>query len=302
MFYSKITVSALPNTGFKRLALVIAAAIVTLIPSAKAVTNIDNTSNNPLVTEGYAQLEAGKPEVAIDSFNKALDANENDLSALLGKAMSYADKQDHAKAFSSYDTIIQHYPRHSFAWNGRGLAAFNLEDFDEALDSFENATADKPVEGIFYESLAWTQMCRGDFVNAAESAKTATLMYSRRGESSVYPILIAYFSYLEVNDLENANRTLAYAVKNRPFNKWPSPVIDYLTDNINEPALISYVLDTAQETEAHVYIGLKLASEGDVVKSKAHLEWVAKHGDPRVFEYTLARAMNLRESVATLTR
>jgi tetratricopeptide (TPR) repeat protein len=255
---------------------------------------------NPLVTEAYGLLESGDADGALEQFQQALSENKADLSALLGQAMIFADLQRHAEAFSSYDAIVKNYPRHAFAWNGRGLAAFNMEDFDTALSSFENATAEQPINGFFFESLAWTQMCRGEYPQAAESAKKAILMYNRKNESSTYPLLIAYFSYLESEDLKNARATLLYAAQNKPANIWPAPVIDYLTNSIDANELISFVTDTAQETEAHTYIGLKLRSTQLEDQAKKHLEWVARNGDTRVFEYTLARALNLQDSVALL--
>ena len=255
-------------------------------------------SDCPFVTEGYVQLQAGNSEVALEAFSKALESNANELSALLGQAMIYAGQLNHEKAFATYDSIIQQHPRHIDAWGGRGIAAFNMGDFDEALSSFEEATADTPINGFYYESLAWTQMCRGDFKEAAATAKTATLMYGRAGENSVYPLLIAYFSYLETSDQESAERTLKYAQQNSPVNQWPSPVIAYLSGKIDEDQLISYVMDTAQETEAHTYIGLQLRQSDHPDRATKHLKWVSTHGDPRVFEQTLARTFQLRSSVA----
>lgn len=260
------------------------------IPAAKEA--------NPFISQGYANLEAGEPDKALSAFHKALESNKKDISALLGRAMVFAEQQRHEDAFSAYDTIVDYYPRHAFAWNGRGLAAFNMEDFDEALNSFEQATADRPVNGFFYESLAWTQMCRGEFQNAAVSAKTATLMYQKKGEAAVYPLLIAYFSYLEAGDTENAARTLDYMRKNKPANRWPAPVVDYVSEAITAPEMISFVTDTAEETEAHTYIGLVLRSRGLHEEALKHLGWVSRHGDTRVFEYTLARSLNLQHRVA----
>jgi len=257
-------------------------------------------AHNPLVTEAYQLLEAGDSDGALAHFQQALDENEKDLTARLGQAMTLADLQRHDEAFASYDAIVHQYPRHAFAWNGRGLAAFNMEDFDTALDSFERATAEQPVNGFFYESLAWTQMCRGEFAAAARSAKQATLMYQKSSESSAYPLLITYFAYLETGDLANAQATLKYALRNKPVNRWPAPVIDYLAGSLTRPELLSFVTDTAQETEAHTYIGLKLRSGGAEDLALRHLDWVSRHGDNRVFEYTLARSLNLRDSVALL--
>jgi len=257
-------------------------------------------SQNPLVTQAYNLLQSGDSVAALDHFQQALTDNGEDLSALLGQAMIFADLERHAEAFDTYDTIVQTYPRHAFAWNGRGLAAFNMEDFDTALTSFEQATSEQPINGFFYESLAWTQMCRGEFSEAAVSAKKATLMYNKKSENSAYPLLIAYFAYLETGDLQNAQSSLKYAVQNKPLDLWPAPVIDYLAGSIEAPELISFVMNSAQETEAHTYIGLKLRTTKEEAEAKQHLEWVARNGDSRVFEYTLARALNLQDSVALL--
>lgn len=259
-------------------------------------------SDSQFVSEGYAQLEAGQPENALIAFGQALAADGDDLSARLGQAIIYAEQERHQEAFSSYDLIVQLYPQHAFAWNGRGLAAFNLEDFDTALTSFQMATVDHPVNGFYYESLAWTQMCRAEFVDAAESAKKASLMYSRKGETSAYPLLIAYFSYHESGDAENAMRTLQYANKNKPANQWPAPVIDYLSEKIDESDLISYITNSAEETEAHTYIGLYLRLLGETDAASQHLNWVSRNGNSQVFEYTLARAINLQNNVASLAR
>ncbi len=257
--------------------------------------------DNQIVTEAYQLFESGEPDAALAQFETALDNNSEDLSARLGQAMVFADLQRHEDAFESYDVIVRQHPKHAFAWNGRGLAAFNMEDFDEALHSFVQATAEQPVNGFYYESLAWTQMCRGEYSDAVASAKTATLMYNKKRESSAYPLLIAYFAYIETGDLQNAQTTLRYAVQNKPLKIWPAPVIDYLVGNLSESDLISSVTNTAEETEAHTYIGLHHRSKDEIDKAMLHLDWVARNGDPRVFEYTLSRALQIQDSVALFT-
>ncbi len=252
------------------------------------------------IENGYTLLNKGDKEGAISSFDNAIQKDPENVNALLGRAMVFASQERHSKAFIAYDAVVKRTPENAFAWNGRGLAAFNLEDFDQALFSFERSTLDNPVNGFFYESMAWALMCRGDFNRAAESAKQATLMYSRIGKTTIYPIFIAYFSYAENGDINNAQRTLSYAARNKPRKGWPAPIVDYLTGLIDREDLISYVSNTAEETEAHTYIGLNLRSQQQFDDASKHLSWVSRNGDTRVFEYTLARAINLQNRMAMM--
>lgn len=245
-----------------------------------------------LISQAYDLFDQGNTQGALDSFDLAIEENADALPALLGKAMVLAERQEHREAFMAFDKVVKVHPRNAFAWNGRGLAAFNLENFDEALNSFQKATVDHPVNGFYYESLAWTHMCRGEFGEATEKAKKATLMYNQKGESPAYPLLIAYFSYLEEGKRAEALRTLKYALKNKPAeNTWPHPVFDFLAQKIEASDLISYVTDKSQETEAHTYIGLRLRTTGEDLLANRHFDWVSAQGDNRVFEYTLARAL-----------
>jgi tetratricopeptide (TPR) repeat protein len=115
-------------------------------------TNISNVSDpillqSPLVSQAYELLELGDSAGALDHFQQALTVNAENLSALLGQAMIFADLGRHAEAYATYDNIVANYPSHAFAWNGRGLAAFNMEDFDTAISSFKQATTEQPING-----------------------------------------------------------------------------------------------------------------------------------------------------------
>lgn len=270
---------------------------------ATAAVQVPAEASSTLVSEAYELFESGETELALDNFNKALEEDAGNLPARLGQAMVFSEQERHEAAFNSYDLIVQDHPSHAFAWNGRGLAAFNIENFDEALDSFKRATADQPINGFFYESLAWAHLCRGDYPEAAISAKQATLMYNQNGETASYPLLITYFSQVEQGNQDQAKRTLKYAQNNKPANRaWPTPVFEYLIGQLSAQNLISFVTDTAQETEAHTYIGLHLRAQGQVDQAQAHLNWAASKGDARVFEHTLARTLQAPDKVAVLAQ
>lgn len=257
-------------------------------------------SANPLLSEGYVHLQAGQLDQALLAFDQVLQTDADDLSARLGQAMIYAGQERHQDAFIAYDSIVRDHPKYRMAWHARGLAAFNLEDFDTALNSFQMATMDQPVNGYFYESLGWVYMCLGDFAAAAAAAEEASKMYAYEGETSLYSLLIGYFCYHELGDRVNAVRMLKYANRNKPLNQWPAPVIDYVSKTIDQSELISHVTNRAQETEAHTYIGLHLRLLGQHDAANQHFNWVSRHGDPKVFEYTLARAFHLQTNLAAV--
>lgn len=250
------------------------------------------------VKESFSQLDAGEHEQALKGFREAMAESKDNLAARFGEAMALSALDRHKDAFASYDAIVNHHPDKGFAWNGRGLAAFNMADFDTALASFQKATSSDQAQGFFYESLAWTRMCRGEFKQAIEAAKRAAMLYNREGSSNIYPLLIVYFSQLEENNKVQAKKTLAYANSTQREEKWPSPVLSYLKGQIDASGLISHVSNFSQETEAHTYIGLHLRVSDDPKRAERHLQWAAKKGDDRVFEHTLAKSLNLRHQVA----
>lgn len=287
---------------FKPIAGAVVVVVASLAPLQLAAELTDASQDSANFTsEAYKFFESGETQLALEAFNKALEADASDMTARMGQAMVYQEQNRYEDAFKAYDLIVKSFPGHAYAWNGRGLAAFNMENFDEAVSSFQRATADQPINGFFYESLAWAHLCQGDYAEATSSAKQATLMYNQNGETAAYPLLITYVSQLQEGKVDDAKRTLGYALKNKPTNgEWPTPVFDYLSGQMDAHQLISFVTDTTEETEAHTYIGLKLRSMGEEKKAEKHLDWVAQHGDARVFEHTLARTIQASQKVALL--
>lgn len=255
------------------------------------------TDLNGLASAGYEQLESGDYTKAINTFEEVLEKDASNIEALLGQAIVYTQRQEYAAALIAYDKITKIKPNNAFAWNGRGLAAYNLNNFDSALGSFKRAAEQNP-SGIFHESIAWTRMCRGEYALAAKSAKVALLQYNKAGDHSLYPLIIAYFAYLESSEKLNADRTLAYALSNNRDRNWPQPVVAYLAGKIDAAEMISYVTSLSEETEAHTYIGLKHKISGTLKTAKLHFDWVIRSGDSSVFEHTLVRSISLHKNIA----
>ena len=251
------------------------------------------------VDHAFQLLNKGATQDALIGFQTVLEADQDNLQARLGEAMIFNKLERYPEAFAAYDLLTEQLPGNAFAWNGRGLAAFNLEQFDEALNSFQQASTMTP-SGYHFESLAWTHMCRGEFNQAAQSAKRANLLYTREGEQTLYPLLLAYFAHLEDGDAENAKRTLDYSLANLPRTGWPLPVLNFIIGKNTAGELISHVRNAAQETEAHTYLGLYWRAQGEHALAQKHLDWVREKGDPTVFEFILARALPEHPAIVSL--
>ena len=251
------------------------------------------------IDQSFELLNQGKTQKALESFQIILESDPSNLQAQLGEAMIFNKLERYPEAFAAYDHLTEQLPTNSFAWNGRGLAAFNLGRFDAALDSFRFASEMTPT-GYHYESLAWTYMCRGEFDLAAQNAKRANLLYTRNGEQTLYPLLLAYFAHLEAEDLASAQKTLNYSLANLPRTGWPLPVLHFIIGKINTAELISHIRNSAQETEVHTYLGLYWRAQGEYETAAKHLDWVRKKGDPSVFEFVLARALPEHPSYTAL--
>ncbi len=249
----------------------------------------------------YATLGAGKTLEALSNFESIIQKDSQNLEALLGQAMVFSKLKRHPEAFDAYDSLIQKMPNNAFAWNGRGLAALNLDAYDVALNSFKEAS-DKLPNGLHYESLAWTFMCLGEYEQAAIHAKRANLYYTRDGELTLYPLLIAYFSHHEAGAKSQASQTLDYLIANLTNEDWPYPIIKYLVGHIDASELISLVQNLSMETEVHAYIALKLRSQDKPAEAAKHLKWVQGMGEHSLFESILARSMNKKDSLALLVK
>jgi len=266
----------------------VAGALALIGPSGDAA---EAETPKQIVQTGFERLKDGDAGKALERFDAALERDPSSVAARFGRANAYSALGRHQEAFDAYSKVVERAPGHIVAWNGRGIAAFNMRAFDKALESFLRATENRPVNGFFYESLAWTRLCRGEHEKTVEAARTASEMYQRSDRTNLYPQLIAYFAHKGLNQHQAARQALAYARDAARSNEWPYPVLEYLRGAIDADELISFVSDPTEETEAHAYIGLNARASGNPEKARRHLAWVAEQGDPRVFEYTLAKTI-----------
>lgn len=215
---------------------------------------------------------------------------------LLYQAEAAETDRDPVRAIDLYNQLLLLRPHNAQIWNRHGLTAMQLKDFTMAVHSLKEAVRDHPINGSYYESLAWALFARGDFASASEQARTAILMYQRENQFSLYPFFIRYFAEHAQGQPAQAELSIRYAKRNLRDRAWPLPVLEYLSGQLPLQQMLAQVTSLREETEAHLIIGLQKHFTGDATKAQLHLNWAAGAGDPRASGQAVAHAFRKNEA------
>lgn len=239
--------------------------------------------------DAFQNLESGNYELALEQFNQLLKDSPNYISALMGKAKSHLEFGQYQEAYDTYLKALEKDSSDTYSLEGLGNAALFLNQAELALSYYKRALIFKPDNAQLYEAIAVSQMCTNDYLNAAESAKMASLMYNKKGIEAPYPLILSYFCYALINDKENMNEVLAY-IQSFNFSRiWPYPIIEFIKGDIGATVLISHIQSEKQEIEVHTYIGLKLRLDKQFHESEMHLDWVRDSDKSNVLETLIAK-------------
>lgn len=258
--------------------------VETMIPEQPDVILV-----NTAQLDAFQNLEAGKYNLALEQFDQLLKQKPDYISALMGKAKSLFHLSKYQEAYETYLKVFQRNASNIYSLEGLGNSSLYLDQSDLALSYFKKALQLKPDNAKIYHAIAVSQICNNDYLNAAESAKMASLMYNKKGIEAPHSLILAYFSYAQINDKENMQEVLAYSNNLNFSDAWPTQIIQFIKGEIKASQLISSVQSEKEEIEAHTYIGLKLQFDGLFQASEMHLNWVKNCGKNDVLEILIAK-------------
>ncbi len=112
----------------------------------------ENTGNVEITEEALIQpseyFEAGKTklltgniEEAITDLNAAVDANTDDVNALILRGEAYMQSANYRAALADFNSVIDKDPVNAVAYYDRALLNTRLEDYSAALNDINNALA-----------------------------------------------------------------------------------------------------------------------------------------------------------------
>jgi serine/threonine protein kinase/Tfp pilus assembly protein PilF len=127
----------LNRKGYYKLGLKYASLVLDAVPD----------DQHALVMQGLALAHLGRPEEAIDCFNRVLEMNPEDAQTWTNKGAVYCDELHRADlALQCFDRAIDIDSKLPQAWASRGNALAFLDRRDEALKSWRKALALDPQD------------------------------------------------------------------------------------------------------------------------------------------------------------
>ena len=143
---------------------------ITLFDHALSVTHHNNVIHND---RGIAYVQLGKPDLAIEDFEKAIEIDPDVASAYVNLGQAYNILGDYAKALEAFNKAISLDPSDCRAHNNRGIAYAKLGNRKEAIEDFNSAIAINPEDGraYFNRSLLFGEL--GDNRREMEDLKAA---------------------------------------------------------------------------------------------------------------------------------
>lgn len=123
--------------------------------------------------DGVKALEAGKYEAAVQSFQKAIEADPKDYYAHFNMALAYGFLHKDADSIAEYRKTLELSPKLYEAELNEAIVLMRQKNPAEALPLLEDAASQKPGEFRPRYYLAESQLQTGDALNAEVSFKAA---------------------------------------------------------------------------------------------------------------------------------
>ena len=138
---------------------------------------------------GVARYHLQDYEGAIADYNAAIRLAPEETTLYFQRAEAYRQLRDYEKAIASYSELVER-SQDAVAYNNRGLARYNLEDYQGSIEDYTEALRLKPSDAVYYSNRGVARLKAGDAKGAVSDFDEALKLnpeyasaYNNRGQA-----------------------------------------------------------------------------------------------------------------------
>ncbi len=229
--------------------------------------------DNPLVynNRGMFLQQRGKTKEAVADFSKAIELDPKFAVALTNRGFSSLNSGQHAAAEADFTTAIQLEPKAPLPYSLRGTCRLAQGKIDAALEDYQEAAKLDPKNPTTSADIAFAKLFAKDFSASHESFTQTLKTDPNLRYLAPWLLWTGTLSGQEVVP-EVAKSSAAKPAEQRD---WVDHLTLFLTGEETAEQLLTAakakdpLLQSAQECEAHFFIGEKAAQAGDQQKAEA---------------------------------
>lgn len=137
-----------------------------------------NNPTEPLLSRAIAYYRQGNYLAAIQDSDRAISLHKCDFRAYYNRALAHAGAQNYLKAINDLNLALVQFPSKSNLlladiYTDRGLARFELADYQGAMQDFSLAIRLNPQDDRAYYNRGCTCFRHGDYHNAIANFTTS---------------------------------------------------------------------------------------------------------------------------------
>jgi tetratricopeptide (TPR) repeat protein/MinD-like ATPase involved in chromosome partitioning or flagellar assembly len=126
----------------------------------------DSLNSTALFNTGFAYSNKKEFDKAIEFYQKALEIDPDDSLALFNIGVMYGEKKDYDKAIEFYQEALKLHPDDALALTNMGAAYSEKGDYDKAIEFYEKAIESSPDDVIALTNMGVVYNSKKDFDKA----------------------------------------------------------------------------------------------------------------------------------------
>ncbi|MBX9945510.1 MAG: tetratricopeptide repeat protein [Reyranella sp.] len=228
----------------------------------------------PYLARGNAYLAAGRPEKALEDYDRALRLKRKLPEALALKGEAFSMMGRHGEAIRMFDAALAARPDDPEVLNGRGIARMAMGSVDGANDDWRRQLRLLKTNAI---ARACVALRMADYGSALPLLDDAVL------KEPTDP----YWQLYRLTALCRLGRSAA-ATRKFDSTAWPRPLLDFHDGRSGEAEVMAQADTAGRRAEALFQFGV-VAFAGDRKAAASRWQQVVDHATPSLIEYAAAR-------------